>query len=210
MKYFLNLMKNFINRFFYFAQMFADAKQSKTQLIHSFDVYLKNLKTHMLLYSKSQRVTHFFIKLKSILQIVIINYQDMFIIKQRIIILTVRLKTNMKKKDVVETNDKRSKNVKNSRKKFHYKFDKRNDSNKKKIKNRKKNVNINSMIKNASEVTNDKKSNDVVCYNCDKFDHISFDCSKKISFDKKINVDFIQKKEKSSRKTLQSKKKKEN
>ena len=135
MKYLLNLMKNLVNHFLHFAQMFADAKQEKTQLIHNFDVYLKSLKTHMSLYSKSQRVIHFFIKLRLTLRIVIINYQDMFIIKQRIVILTVRLKTNMKKKDVVETNDKRSKNIKNSRKKSHHKFDKRNDSNKKEIKN---------------------------------------------------------------------------
>ncbi len=62
----LDLIKNSINRHFHYAQFFIDVKQKKKQLMQTFDVYLNNFESQLISYIEAQRITHLFIKFKSV------------------------------------------------------------------------------------------------------------------------------------------------
>ena len=132
---------------------------------------------------------NFFTKLKSKLQIVLTNYQNLSMIKKNFLSLIAKLKNNMRKKNIDDT--KNSKNNKND-----------NKSNKNKFKNNKlntKNKNNANLTKNKRDANidlskkrkceNEKNHFDLICYICDKIDHTLFNYSKKNDNKRfKINV----------------------
>jgi hypothetical protein len=93
----LDLIENSINRHFHHAQFFSNAKQKKKQSMQVFDAFLSNFESQLTSYIEKQRIIHLFIKLRSKLRAALTNYQNLFIIKKKLSILTNRLKNNMKK-----------------------------------------------------------------------------------------------------------------
>ncbi len=197
----LDLIENSINRHFHHAQFFSNAKQEKKQSMQAFDVFLNNLESQLTLYIEEQRIIHLFIKLRSKLRAALTNYQNLFIIKKELLILTNRLKNNMKKTiDAQTTFDNRSTDFKTSQHKNRERKKKRDNKNsfndKSKTKNRRKNV----------DEKKRKRANHshLICHKCNEIEHIvtnCFDLKKKF----KINVIFnkfkrfkFSKKEKSS------------
>ncbi len=203
----LDLIENFVNRHFHHAQFFSNAKQKKKQSMQVFDAFLNNLESQLISYIEKQRIIHLFIKLRSKLRAALTNYQNLFIIKEELLILTSRLKNNMKKTiDAQTTFDSRSFDFKTSFNKKRDKDEKRENKNsfndKMKTKNRRKNI----------DEKKRKRSNHshFICHKCNEVEHIvinCFDLKKKF----KINAIFnkfkrskISKKRKSSTTTDQS------
>jgi hypothetical protein len=197
----LDLIENFVNRHLHHAQFFSNAKQEKKQSMQVFDAFLNNLESQLISYIEEQRIIHLFIKLKSKLRVALTNYQNLFIIKKKLLILTNRLKNNMKKTiDAQTTFDSRSSDFKTSFNKRRNKDEKRENKNsfndKIKTKNRRENI----------DEKKRKRSNHshLIYHKCNKVKHIvtnCFDLKKKF----KINAIFnkfkkskISKKEKSS------------
>jgi hypothetical protein len=111
----LDLIENLVNRHLHHAQFFSNAKKKKKQSMQAFDVFLNNLESQLTSYIEKQCIIHLFIKLKSKLRVALTNYQNLFIIKKELLILTNRLKNNMKKTiDVQTTFDNCSSNFKTS------------------------------------------------------------------------------------------------
>ena len=99
-KFLLNFMKNLVNKKLHHAQLHQNVWQRFTQSIQAFFFYLKELKTHLLFYIKEQKKSILFTKLKSKLQNVLINYQDLFIVYESFIFLNTHLKRNMNKSKI--------------------------------------------------------------------------------------------------------------
>ncbi len=78
----LNLIENLVNRHFYHAQFFSNAKQKKKQSMQTFDAFLNSFESQLTLYIEKQRIIYLFIKLKSKLRAALTNYQNLFIIKK--------------------------------------------------------------------------------------------------------------------------------
>jgi hypothetical protein len=93
----LDLIENSINYYFHHAQFFSNAKQKEKQSMQAFDAFLNNLENQLTLYIEKQRIIHLFIKFRSKLRVALTNYQNLLIIKKELLILTSRLKNNMKK-----------------------------------------------------------------------------------------------------------------
>jgi hypothetical protein len=203
----LDLIENLVNRHFHHAQLFSNAKQKKKQSMQAFDAFLNNLESQLISYIEKQRIIHLFIKLKSKLRAALTNYQNLLIIKKKLLILTNRLKNNMKKTvDAQTTSDNRSSDFKTSFNKKRDRNEKRENKNsfndKTKTKNRRKNI----------DEKKRKRSNHshFICHKCNEVEHIVTNClDLKKKF--KINAIFnkfkrskISKKEKSSTTTDQS------
>jgi hypothetical protein len=203
----LDLIENLVNRHLHHAQLFSNAKQEKKQSMQAFDAFLSNLESQLTSYIEKQRITHLFIKLRSKLRAALTNYQNLLIIKKKLLILTNRLKNNMKKTvDVQATFDSRSSDFKTSFNKKRDRNEKRENKNsfndKTKTKNRRKNI----------DEKKRKRSNHshLICHKCNEVEHIVTNClDLKKKF--KINAVFnkfkrskISKKEKSSTTTDQS------
>jgi hypothetical protein len=88
----LDLIENSIKRHFHHAQFFSNAKQEKTQSMQVFNAFLNNLESQLTSYIEKQRIIHLFIKLRSKLRATLTNYQNLFIMKKELLILTNRLK----------------------------------------------------------------------------------------------------------------------
>jgi hypothetical protein len=203
----LDLIENFVNRYLHHAQFFSNAKQEKKQSMQIFNAFLNNLESQLTSYIEKQHIIHLFIKFRSKLRAALTNYQNLFIIKKKLLILTNRLKNNMKKTiDVQTTFDSRSSNFKtsfNKRRNKDEKLENKNSFNDKiKTKNRRKNI----------DEKKRKRSNHshLICHKCNEVEHIATNClDLKKNF--KINAVFnkfkrskISKKEKSSTTTDQS------
>ena len=108
-----------MNRQLHFAQKFQNVKQSEKQIAQIFDSHLSYLKAQLHSFTEKQRRMNFFIRLKFALKAALTNFQNIFDRKKNLIILTIKLKINIKRHDSVTTtfND-RSKNFKNVRRKF--------------------------------------------------------------------------------------------
>ena len=65
--------------------------------MHNFNTYLGTLEAQLPPYNKAYRTTYFFIKLRPELRAALINYQDLFNIKNGLIALAARLEANIKK-----------------------------------------------------------------------------------------------------------------
>jgi hypothetical protein len=170
-----------------------------------FDAFLNNLESQLISYIEKQRIIHLFIKLRSKLRVALTNYQNLFIIKKKLLILTNRLKNNIKKTiDVQTTFDNRSSNFKTS-------FNKRRDKNEKR--ENKYSFNDKIKIRNRRKNIDEKKRKRLnhshfICYKCNEIKHIvtnCFDLKKKF----KINTVFnkfkrsnISKKKKKSSTTI--------
>jgi hypothetical protein len=197
----LDLIENFVNRHLHHAQFFSNAKQEKKQSMQAFDAFLNNLENQLTSYIEKQRIIHLFIKLKSKLRAALTNYQDLFIIKKKLLILTNRLKNNMKKTiDVQTTFDSRSSNFKTS-------FNKKRDRNEKR--ENKNSFNDNTETKNRRENIDEKKRkrsnhSHFICHKCNEVKHIVTNCldlKKKFKINEifnKFKRSKISKKEKSS------------
>jgi hypothetical protein len=174
-----------------------------------FDAFLNNLESQLTSYIEKQRIIHFFIKLRSKLCAALTNYQNLLIIKKELLILTNRLKNNMKKTiDAQTTFDSCSFDFKTSQHKNRERDEKRNNkksfNDKSKTRNRRKNI----------DEKKRKRANHfhLICHKCNEIEHIAtnyFDLKKKF----KINAIFnkykrskFSKKEKSSTTTDQSSK----
>jgi hypothetical protein len=197
----LDLIENSINRHLHHAQLFSNAKQEEKQLMQAFDAFLSNLESQLTSYIEKQRIIHLFIKLRSKLRAALTNYQNLLIIKKRLLILANRLKNNMKKTvDAQTTFDSRSIDFKTSQHKDREREKKRDNKNsfndKSETKNRRKNI----------DEKKRKRANHfhLICHKCNEVEHIAtncFDLKKKL----KINAIFnkfkrfkFSKKEKSS------------
>ncbi len=203
----LDLIENFVNRHFHHAQLFSNAKQEEKQSMQIFDAFLNSFENQLTSYIEKQRIIHLFIKLRSKLRAALTNYQNLLIIKKKLLILTNRLKNNMKKTiDAQTTFDNRSFDFKTSFNKRRNRNEKRENKNsfndKTKTKNRRKNI----------DEKKRKRSNHshLICHKCNEVEHIVINClDLKKKF--KINAVFnkfkrskISKKEKSSTTTDQS------
>ncbi len=197
----LDLVENLVNRHLHHAQLFSNAKQKKKQSMQVFDAFLNSLESQLTSYIEEQRIIHLFIKLRSKLRAALTNYQNLFIIKKKLLILINRLKNNMKKTvDAQTTFDSRSFDFKTSFNKRRDRDEKRENKNsfndKTETKNRRKNI----------DEKKRKRSNHshLICHKCNEIEHIVInylDLKKKL----KINAIFnkfkrskISKKEKSS------------
>ncbi len=196
-----DLIENSINRHFHHAQFFSNAKQEKKQSMQVFDAFLNNLENQLTLYIEKQCITHLFIKLRSKLRVALTNYQNLFIIKKKLLILTNRLKNNMKKTIDAQTTFKScSFDFKTSQHKNREKDEKRNNKNsfndKSKTRNRRKNI----------DEKKQKRENysHFICHKCNEVEHIVtnyFDLKKKFKINaifKKYKKSKFSKKEKSS------------
>jgi hypothetical protein len=151
-----------------------------------FDAFVNNFESQLTSYIEKQRIIHLFIKLKSKLRAALTNYQNLFIIKKRLLILTNRLKNNMKKTiDAQTTFDNRLTNFKTSKNKNRKKEKKRDNKNsfndKQKTKNRRKNIDE----KKRKRVNHSH----FICHKCNEIKHIAtnyLDLKKKL----KINAIF--------------------
>jgi hypothetical protein len=197
----LDLIENSINRHFHHAQLFSNAKQEEKQSMQAFNAFLNNLENQLTSYIEKQRIIHLFIKLRSKLRVALTNYQDLLIIKKKLLILTSRLKNNMKKTiDAQTTFDSRSTDFKTSQHKNRKREKKRDNKN---------SFNYKSKMKNRRENIDEKKRkranhSHLICHKCNEVEHIvtnCFDLKKKF----KINAIFnkfkkfkFSKKEKSS------------
>ncbi len=205
----LDLIENSINRHLHHAQFFSNAKQEEKQSMQAFNAFLNNLESQLTLYIKKQRIIHLIIKLRSKLRVALTNYQNLLIIKKELLILTNRLKNNMKKTiDVHATFDNRSSDFKTSQNKNQERNEKRNNKN---------SFNDKQKTKNRREIIDEKKRKRAnhfhfICHKCNEIEHIAtncFDLKKKF----KINAIFnkfkrlkFSKKKKSSTTTDQSSK----
>ncbi len=150
-------------------------------------------------------MTHLFIKLRSKLRAILINYQNLSIIKKRLLILTCRLKINMKKiVDAQATFDNCSNDFKSANSKRKKKDD---------IKNDRKSQNDESKNKRDLNVDSKKRKRSnhfkLICHICQKMNHISLNCldlkkAKMNAVSNKLNESKKSKKEKSSVTTDQS------
>jgi hypothetical protein len=182
----IDLVENLINRHLHHAQFFSNAKQEKKQSMQVFDAFLNSLESQLISYIEKQRITHLFIKFRSKLRAALTNYQNLLIIKKELLILTNRLKNNMKKTiDAQTTFDSRSIDFKTSQHKNREKEKKRNNKNsfndKSKTRNRRKNI----------DEKKRKRANHshLICHKCNEVEHIAtnyFDLKKKF----KINAIF--------------------
>jgi hypothetical protein len=206
-EHFLDLIENSINCHLHHAQLFSNAKQRKKQSMQAFDAFLNNFESQLISYIEKQRIIYLFIKLKSKLRVALTNYQNLLIIKKELLILTNRLKNNMKKTiDAQTTFDSRSSNFKTSQNKNRKKDEKQDNKNSFNDKSK-----SNNRRENADEKKR-KRSNHshLICHKCNEIEHIATNCldlKKKL----KINVIFnkfkrskISKKKKSSTTTDQS------
>jgi hypothetical protein len=87
----LDLIENSINRHLHHAQLFSNAKQKKKQSMQVFDAFLSNLENQLTSYIEKQRIIHLFIKLRSKLRAALTNYQDLLIIKKKLLIFVWRI-----------------------------------------------------------------------------------------------------------------------
>jgi phenylalanyl-tRNA synthetase alpha subunit len=153
--------------------------------MQAFDAFLNNLESQLISYIEKQRIIHLFIKFKSKLRAALTNYQNLFIIKKKLLILTNRLKNNMKKTiDAQKTFDSRSSNFKTSFNKRRDKNEKRENKNsfndKTKTKNRRKNI----------DEKKRKRSNysHFICYKCNEIKHIITNC---LDLKKKFKINAV-------------------
>jgi hypothetical protein len=168
-KHLFDLIENSINHHLHHARFFSNAKHKKKQSMQAFDAFLSNLESQPTSYIEKQRIIHLFIKLRSKLRAALTNYQNLFIIKKRLLILTNCLKNNMKKTvDAQTTFDNRSSNFKTSQNKNRKKDEKRDNKNsfndKQKTKNRRKNI----------DEKKRKRANHshLICHKCNEVEHI--------------------------------------
>ena len=174
----LNLVENSMNCQFHFVQLFNDAKQSKKQSIHVFDVYLSSLKVQLSSYMKKQKRIHFFTKLKPSIKIVLTNYQNLSSIKKNLLSLTARLKNNIKMKKKI--------NIINFFIQFNQFANKSGKNEKPNKKNWKKKFNFNKSAKlekkqQKTKWKNQKKweknNSPIVYFHCKKLNHVTWKCS---------------------------------
>lgn len=81
MKFLLNFINDLINKQLNYVQTFNKTRQLNNQSIRKFEIYLTNLKIHLMSYNKKQQITHLFTKLRFNLRDVVTNYQNFFKIK---------------------------------------------------------------------------------------------------------------------------------
>ncbi len=169
----LDLIENSINRHFYHAQFFSNAKQEKKQSMQAFDAFLNNLESQLTSYIEKQRIIHLFIKFRSKLRIALTNYQNLLIIKKELLTLANRLKHNMKKTiDAQTTFDSRSTDFKTSQHKNREKEKKRDNKN---------SFNDKSKTRNRRENIDEKKRKcanhfHLICHKCNEVEHIATNC----------------------------------
>jgi hypothetical protein len=180
---------------------FRTQSKKKSNRCKLLTLFLNNLKNQLTSYIEKQRIIYLFIKFRSKLRVALTNYQNLFIIKKELLILTNRLKNNMKKTiDAQTTFDNRSSDFKTS-------FNKRRDKNEKR--ENKNSFNDKTKTRNRRKNIDEKKRkcsnySHLICHKCNEIKHIvtnCFDLKKKF----KINAIFnkfkrskISKKEKSS------------
>ncbi len=128
--------------------------------MQTFDVYFNSFESQLISYIEAQRVTHFFIKLKSKLKSILINYQDLSITKKKLLILICRLKNNQRKTiDVQSAFEKRF---------DEFKFDFN--------KNRKNKKNKNNENSFSNKKKNDKRENNVDNKKRKRVNHFNLIC----------------------------------
>jgi hypothetical protein len=181
----LDLIENSINRHLHHAQLFSNAKQEKKQSMQAFDAFLNNLESQLTSYIEKQRINYLFIKFRSKLRAALTNYQNLFIIKKELLMLTNRLKNNMKKTiDAQTTFDSRLFDFKTSQHKNRERDEKRDNKNsfndKSKTKNRRKNI----------DEKKRKRANHshFICHKCNEVEHIVTNCS---DLKKKLKINAI-------------------
>jgi hypothetical protein len=161
--------------------------------MQAFDAFLNNLESQLTSYIEKQRTTHLFIKLRSKLRAALTNDQNLLIIKKKLLILTSRLKNNMKKTiDAQTTFNSRSSSFKTSQNKSRKKDEKRDNRNsfndKSKTSNRRENV----------DEKKRKRSNHfhLICHKCNEIEHIATNC---LDLKKKFKINAVFNKFKRSR-----------
>lgn len=192
----LNLIDDSINCQLNYIQTFNETKQRNDQNVREFDVYLTNLKAHLILYTEKQQMTHFFTKLRRKIRDAVTNYQTIPKIKTELLMVAARIKNNLKRIQKYTQSDKEIKSFNRKRKtddvdKDDDKFSRRRRGN-----------------RGSKSFKRDLKKNHskLICYICDKKNHIFFNCSNKDK--KKTPINAIKdkpKKEKTSRTFRQSK-----
>ena len=97
MNFLLNFVENSINKQLNYVQSFVETRQRNNQSIKNFNIYLINLKTRLTSYNEKQQMIHLFTKLKFNFRDVVTNYQNVFTIKTKLLLITICLKNNMKR-----------------------------------------------------------------------------------------------------------------
>ena len=197
MQFLLNFIDNSINRQFDYVQVFNEVRQLNNQSVKKFDTYLINLKVHLTPYIEKQQMIHLFTKLRLSLRDVVTNYQNVSKIKTKLLMMIIRMKSNMRRehKTLQLQKNKKSKN-------FHDRKRKKNDKNKKNERSssrrRRDDRKKNSFKSNAKKSNHSK----LICFICDKKKHIFSNCFDKNK--KKTSVNTIKNDKIKKKKALQT------
>ena len=129
MQFLLNFIDDSINRQFDYVQVFHEIRQLNNQYVKKFDTYLINLKAHFTSYIEKQQMIHLFMKLRLSFRDVVTNYQNVSKIKTKLLMIIIRIKSNMRRKHktLQLQKNKKSKNFHNQKRKKNNKNKKTND-----------------------------------------------------------------------------------
>ena len=194
MIFLLNLIEDLMNRQLNYAQSFNKTKQRDNQTIRKFDAYLFNLKFYLTLYTKQQQMTHLFMKLRSSIRDVVMNYQNIFKTRIKLLMITTRVKNNLKKKQRKFQEDKNNDKNSINQKRKNDKNDDKNDNKTSRQRRDRRDSKTQKLDKNENH-------SKFTCYIYNKKRHISSNCSNKNK--KKFSVNAINSKKSKKNKTFQ-------
>ena len=98
-KFLLNIIENSVNYQLNVYQLYISTMQQSHQSVHSFEVYLSNLKTQLLSIEKAYLVMNFFTRLWVDLWTALTNYQDLSTTQNSLMTLAAQLESNLQEED---------------------------------------------------------------------------------------------------------------
>ncbi len=91
------LLKTWLIVIFIIRNFLSTSSKKKQQSIQVFDIYFNNFENQLISYTKTQRITYFFIIFKSKLKSILINYQNLLITKKKTVDLDFSFEKQYKK-----------------------------------------------------------------------------------------------------------------
>ena len=96
-QFFLNFVFDFVNRKFLVYEKFESVKQLFNQKIFVFKIYLKKTKSHLFKFIETYRANFFLIKLNAKLKFKILNIDEIFNTREKILIKIIMQKKTLKR-----------------------------------------------------------------------------------------------------------------
>ena len=181
-QFFFNLIFDFVNRRFLVYEKFENIKQLFNQKIFVFKIYLKKTKSHLFEFIETYRAIFFLIKLNAKLKFKILNIDEIFNTREKILIKIIMQKKTLKRMRSNNENHfiqfKFFKNFLNKSKRFSNKFN--NQFNFSFFNQREIDVNnqreIRDNIKRKRERDEIARLKNIICYDYNEKSHYKFDC----------------------------------